>query len=351
MTVRDARPLLQPREATIVIMPSAADRHSEAFGHVAERQVLEAGQFQRGALTLGELGQARPQHPAAFFARQTRGVLTEFVSGFDRFTAIARTPAQHILAAHRPPIRILQEPPSHGTPRRIVEMRLPVDLEKHLLGAVFGLGPVLENVGSDSVDQAGVSTEERVQGLPLAVTHRPYQLGVAHGPDDWADDTDRSCYHSVRTLDRWFYRPRLCGTQRRVPRRKSVVDTPPARPAVLRPLGAQLRRLRLDRHMTQEKLAELASLNYKYIGRVELGKADPGADVLVRLARALSVPVGELFDTITPMGTPLGASFRWLPGDVDNVMATLQELTAAIARLLANQPRPTSLKRARRSAR
>ena len=45
--------------------------------------------------------------------------------------------------------------------------------------------------------------------------------------------------------------------------------------------------------MTQEALAELASLNYKYIGRVELGKADPGADVLVRLARALRVPVGE----------------------------------------------------------
>jgi transcriptional regulator with XRE-family HTH domain len=103
--------------------------------------------------------------------------------------------------------------------------------------------------------------------------------------------------------------------------------------------------------MTQEKLAELASLNYKYIGRVELGKADPGADVLVRLARALSVPVGELFDTITPMGTPMGAGFRWLPADVENVMATLQELTAAIERLLAHQPRPTSLKRARRSAR
>ena len=103
--------------------------------------------------------------------------------------------------------------------------------------------------------------------------------------------------------------------------------------------------------MTQEKLAELASLNYKYIGRVELGKADPGADVLVRLARALSVPVGELFDTITPMATPMGVGLRWLPGDVENVTATLQELTAAIERLLANQPRPTSLKRARRSAR
>jgi transcriptional regulator with XRE-family HTH domain len=102
--------------------------------------------------------------------------------------------------------------------------------------------------------------------------------------------------------------------------------------------------------MTQEALAELASLNYKYVGRVELGKADPGADVLVRLARALSVPVGELFDTITPMGTP-AASLRWLPGDVENVTATLQALTAAVERLLANQPRPPTIKRRRQSPR
>jgi transcriptional regulator with XRE-family HTH domain len=137
----------------------------------------------------------------------------------------------------------------------------------------------------------------------------------------------------------------------RVARRKLADDTSPARPAVLRPLGAQLRRLRLDRQMTQEALAELASLNYKYIGRVELGKADPGADVLVRLARALSVPVGELFETITPMSTPMAAGLRWLPGDIENVKATLQALTTAIERLLANQPRPVSPRRGRHSGR
>ena len=109
------------------------------------------------------------------------------------------------------------------------------------------------------------------------------------------------------------------------------------RPAVLRPLGAQLRRLRLDRRMTQETLAELASLNYKYIGRVELGKADPGADVLVRLARALSVPVGELFETITPSaGAP-----RLPPAEVvDALSAALQLLEAAVDKLLSQQPRP-----------
>ena len=87
--------------------------------------------------------------------------------------------------------------------------------------------------------------------------------------------------------------------------------------------------------MTQEQLAELAGLNYKYVGRVELGKADPGADVLVRLARALSVPVGEIFETITPSsGGP-----RLLPvGDVDRVKGALRDLTTALDRLLADQP-------------
>lgn len=97
--------------------------------------------------------------------------------------------------------------------------------------------------------------------------------------------------------------------------------------------------------MTQETLAELASLNYKYIGRVELGKADPGADVLVRLARALSVPVGELFETITPAAS----GPRLLPvSDVEHVTGALRELTSAIERLLAGQGRPTPARTARR---
>ena len=100
--------------------------------------------------------------------------------------------------------------------------------------------------------------------------------------------------------------------------------------------------------MTQEKLAELASLNYKYVGRVELGKADPGADVLVRLARALAVPVGDLFETITP-GQP---GPRALPrADVDRVTETLRDLTRAVEHLLANQPSSDAAKPQRRSSR
>ncbi len=98
--------------------------------------------------------------------------------------------------------------------------------------------------------------------------------------------------------------------------------------------------------MTQEKLAELSGLNYKYIGRVELGKAEPGALVLVSLARALSVPVGDLFDTITP---PIDGPRQLPVRDVENVTAALQALTSALEHLLATQ-RSAPVKPARRTA-
>ena len=117
--------------------------------------------------------------------------------------------------------------------------------------------------------------------------------------------------------------------------------------AALRPLGAQVRRLRLERDLSQERLAELAGVNYKYLGRVELAKADPGAAVLVRLARALVVPVGEIFDTITPMNA---ASYRLSQADIDAVAAALAALTSVVKGILARQPSPAP-RRARRRPR
>jgi transcriptional regulator with XRE-family HTH domain len=109
-----------------------------------------------------------------------------------------------------------------------------------------------------------------------------------------------------------------------------------------------LRRLRLERDLSQERLAERSGLNYKYIGRVELGKADPGADVLVRLARGLSVAVGELFETITPSAaTP----YRVSPADVEAISAALTALTAVVDRVLARQPRPLPARASRRRRR
>lgn len=117
---------------------------------------------------------------------------------------------------------------------------------------------------------------------------------------------------------------------------------------MLRLLGAQLRRLRLERKLSQERLAELAGLHYKYVGRVELGKADAGADVLVRLARALGVPVGELFETITPSGA---VPYRLSPADVEDVSAALAAFNATVDRILSRQSRPVSQRAPRRPKR
>jgi len=103
--------------------------------------------------------------------------------------------------------------------------------------------------------------------------------------------------------------------------------------------------------MSQERLAEAAGLTYKYLGRIELAKADPGADVLVRLARALAVPVGELFETITPSDTVTPSNTRSVStADAESLSAALSTLTTAVERVLAQSlPLPQRAPRRTRS--
>jgi transcriptional regulator with XRE-family HTH domain len=132
-----------------------------------------------------------------------------------------------------------------------------------------------------------------------------------------------------------------------VARRKTTDSKPRPRPAILRALGSQLRRLRLEQKLSQERLAELSGLTYKYIGRIELAKADPGADTLVRLARALRIPVGELFALITPPDNPR----RLSPSDAEALASSLAALTTVITRIITNQPPPLPIRAPRRLTR
>jgi len=133
-----------------------------------------------------------------------------------------------------------------------------------------------------------------------------------------------------------------------VARRKATAGKPGPRPAILKPLGTQLRRLRLERKLSQERLAELAGLNYKYIGRVELAKASPGADVLVRLARALVIPVGEIFATITPGDS---SQHRLSPADIEALSSAVATLKAVADRIVARQPHALPSRAPRRARR
>jgi putative transcriptional regulator len=58
----------------------------------------------------------------------------------------------------------------------------------------------------------------------------------------------------------------------------------------------RLRNLREKRGITQEQLAKRAGLSRVYIALIETERSDPRLSIVVRLAKALKVKVGDLVD-------------------------------------------------------
>ena len=63
---------------------------------------------------------------------------------------------------------------------------------------------------------------------------------------------------------------------------------------VLIALGEALRRIRLGKSISQEKLALLAEVDRSYVGRVERGDNNVAMLTLVRLAGALEISLADL---------------------------------------------------------
>lgn len=60
-------------------------------------------------------------------------------------------------------------------------------------------------------------------------------------------------------------------------------------------LGARIRELRVERRLSQERLAELMSANVTYISSVERGRENPTLEFLTKVADALDVDLADLF--------------------------------------------------------
>lgn len=63
-------------------------------------------------------------------------------------------------------------------------------------------------------------------------------------------------------------------------------------------VAANVRRLRQERSLTQDALAERASMDASELRRIESARREPGVRVLARLANGLGVHPGELFDGV-----------------------------------------------------
>lgn len=61
-------------------------------------------------------------------------------------------------------------------------------------------------------------------------------------------------------------------------------------------LGNRLRELRLERHLSQEKVSLYGEINKNYVCDIEKGRRNPTILILNKLARYYDVPMNELFN-------------------------------------------------------
>lgn len=65
-------------------------------------------------------------------------------------------------------------------------------------------------------------------------------------------------------------------------------------------VGRNVRRIRVARGISQERLAFDSSVDRSYLGGMERGEENPTVDILDRIAATLTVPLHELFAEIKP---------------------------------------------------
>ncbi|MGA2250060.1 helix-turn-helix domain-containing protein [Terracidiphilus sp.] len=74
-----------------------------------------------------------------------------------------------------------------------------------------------------------------------------------------------------------------------MPRRKNI-------PVLRSTLARNIRKLRAERHISQEALADMAGLHRTYIGSIERGERNVSIDNIEKLGKAFSVAPNTLLE-------------------------------------------------------
>lgn len=65
-------------------------------------------------------------------------------------------------------------------------------------------------------------------------------------------------------------------------------------------IGEGIRELRKAKELSQEELADQASMHYTYIGKVERGEKNLSLESLVKITKVLDISLGEFFNLVDP---------------------------------------------------
>ncbi|WP_106392535.1 helix-turn-helix domain-containing protein [Enhygromyxa salina] len=87
--------------------------------------------------------------------------------------------------------------------------------------------------------------------------------------------------------------------------------------------GKRLRELREGQQLSQERIAKLAGLSADTISRIELGRISPTLDTMVKIGRALGLPVLGLIRDDFDRPDELAALIRELPARDQNLAFAL----------------------------
>ncbi|TIH12502.1 helix-turn-helix domain-containing protein [Marinifilum sp. JC120] len=63
---------------------------------------------------------------------------------------------------------------------------------------------------------------------------------------------------------------------------------------LLEKIGSRIRALRTANDLSQQKMAELAEISYKYLGEIERGQVNLSVEILIKISNALHVDPAEI---------------------------------------------------------